>query len=191
MCAILILGVYIIQLFFHLLYTKISYMTLAEQLLIYTLTAISVFITIKTMKTAVVELSRFTYWMSDKVRQIYYMIFPGKEPYQAKTSIGKLFEKSKMTLIPFLNRDHYKETKRKQLMGLGYLILFIGGLLLIVFFFWALFTADIETVVNNSPYLIGSIERFLLEFRYFSRFLSFLFVFGFVVEVFNTIRSLF
>ena len=166
-------------------------MSLADTILIYTFTSISVIITVKGVKTAIIEIYRFVNWLIAKLKQTYFMIFPAKEPYKSTTTLGRWFERSKSTLIPFVSRDYYDQIKQKRWMGIGYIIGFVFGLFLIIGFFWALFQADYQVVLDNSPYLLQPIKDLLSKYRGFTLTLASLYIVGFIIEVINTIRSLF
>ena len=166
-------------------------MSFADQILIYTFTSLSILITLKSVKTAVVEIIWFVNWLISKIRTMIYLIYPNRKPVESTSSLGRLFATSKSTLMPFIDRNYYQKIKRQRLLGLGYLLIFIFGIFLIITFFWAFLTADLNAVLADSPYLIGSIQNLLIRYQTISKMLSVLFILGFFVEVMNSIRSFF
>lgn len=166
-------------------------MSTLEDSLIIIFTTISIIVTIKSVSTAIIELIRLGYWVIEKIRDGYYLIFPGSLQTSKKFSIKWLFEKSKTTLLPFIDRNYYKKIRKKRFIGVSYFIVFLFSFFLILTFFWAFLTADLSYVLDNSPYLIDSIENLIITFQNLSKVVSFLFIFGFIVEVINSIRTLF
>lgn len=166
-------------------------MAFADQFLVYFLTGMSIIVTIKGIKTGLIEASRFIFWTFGKLKMTFYLIFPDRQPPTSTTTLGRIIEQSKSTLMPFISRDYYQKMRRKRILGMGYLFVFIFGVVLIYTFFWALLTADLNYVLENSPYLLGSIKQMIQNYQTLSRVFSVVFIIGFIIEAINSIRSLF